>query len=130
MKEGFKKIVFAAIFYGLSVTISELTIGNPNFPVTIWCFTTIPGWVWSLPVHTVGFLWLFAVNRWFEGKHIFVPVTLSTLFFFLAESANWFWFHFFQYGPRPFDSVISFWIVIALYAILCTFCSLLLRRPV
>jgi len=118
-----------AIFYVFSVGISELTLGNPNFPVTIWWFTEIPGWTWSLPVHAIGFLFILAVNGWFERKHILAPVTVTTLFFFLAESANWYCFHFFQYGPHPFGPTASFWIVIALYAVLCTLCSLLLRRP-
>ncbi len=122
------RILAAAIFFALAVTVGELTFGNPDFPVTVWRFEKIPAWQWSLPVHAAGFLWILACQRWFSRHPAAVPVLLGTLFFLAGESLNWFVFRFFAYGGEtPAEQMISFWLVILMYAALCAAVVWLLR---
>ena len=121
-------------FYFFLVVIAEVTFGNPDFPITIWQFDRISAWQWSVPVHAVGFIWLFLCNWLFYDRSIRIPVVASTLYFLLCETANWWIFDFFVYEAYPvgeaypFGRAASFWLIILLYTLLCTATSLILRR--
>jgi hypothetical protein len=121
-------------FYAFLVVISEVTLGNPEFPITVWRFVTIPTWQWSVPVHAIGFILLFFFNWLFYDKSIRIPIIASILYFLICETANWYIFHFFVYEPYPAGEALpigaagSFWFIILLYTALCTATSLLLRR--
>lgn len=133
MKISKNSMIQAAVFYACSVVISEMTLGNPEFPISVWRFVTIPAWQWSLPVHAAGFIWIFLCNNRFYDHGMRVPIVVSTLFFLVCETANWSMFHFFIYEPYPMGDRFhlgaagSFWFIILLYTVLCTVTSFLLR---
>ena len=119
----------AALVYGLLVFLAEMTLGNPEFPVHLWAFHTLPAWRWSVPVHLFGFLWLAFWNRRLASKKMFWPILTGVYFFLAAETLNGFVFNYFEYAQQPFGGAVgSFWIVIALYAVLCAVSVHLLRR--
>lgn len=122
-----RKILRTAIIYGVLVFMSEITLGNPDFPINFWIFVNIAQWKWSIPVHLSGLLWLILWNFRLKDKSIIWSVLVASLFFIMAETLNWFVFGFFKYSDDPFGKVASFWIIITLYIILCTLCSFLLR---
>ena len=129
MRTHFKQnILITAILYTALVFLSEKTFGNPDFPVHFWEFIAIPAWKWSVPVHLSGFLWIVFWNVKLKDKPIGWPVFASLVFFFTAELLNKYLYHFFIYSRQPLGEGFSFWVVIGLYAGLCTVCSLLLRR--
>ena len=121
------KIFQTALLYSTLVFMSEITFGNSAFPINFWTFVKIPAWKWSIPVHLLGLIWLIFCNATLKEKPKLWSILISSLFFFLAETLNWFVFHFFEYSNEPFGQVASFWIVIMLYISLCTICSFLLR---
>ena len=123
-----QNILITAILYTALVFLSEKTFGNPDFPVHFWIFIAIPAWQWSVPVHLSGFLWMVFWNIKLKDKPIEWPVFASLLFFFAAELLNRHLLHFFIYANKPLGAEFSFWVVIGIYAVLCTICSLLLRR--
>ena len=125
---SFKRIIVTALLFALAVVIGELTFGNPAFPLTVWYFEKIPAWQWSLPVHLAGFIWLVACNRFFSGRPVLIPVLSATCFFFIGETANWYFLDFFAYaGDQAWEKAVSFWIVIVMYAGLCAGGILILR---
>jgi hypothetical protein len=124
------RIALTALAYALAVLLGELTFGNPGFPITIWYFETLPAWQWSLPVHLAGFIWLVSINRFFLNYPKFLPIMAATLFFFIGEALNWYFWDFFTYaGDLVWHKALSFWTVILMYAGLCTGAVLLLRIP-
>lgn len=128
MKIKKENIVPAGCFYIFSVVIAEATLGNPEFPLTVWRFVSIPAWQWSVPVHAIGLIWLFFCNQLYYDRSIRIPIIASTLYFLACEIANWSIFHFFVYEPYPAGEAGSFWLIILLYTVLCTATSLMLRR--
>ena len=128
MKINKVNIAPSVCFYFFLVVIAEVTFGNPDFPMTVWRFDTVPAWQWSVPVHAAGFFWLFFCNWIFYDRSIRFPIVASTLYFLVCETANWWIFHFFSYEAGPFGRTASFWFIILLYTLLCTATSLLLRR--
>ena len=134
MKIKKENIVPAGCLYAFSVVIAEVTLGNPEFPITVWRFVEIPSWQWSAPVHAFGFIWLFFCNRLFYDRSIRIPIIASTLYFLACEALNWSVFHFFVYEPYPtgephhIGAAGSFWLIILLYTLLSTATSLLFRR--
>jgi hypothetical protein len=122
------RILQTTILYTVLVFISEITLGNPAFPIHFWIFIQIPAWKWSIPVHLLGLIWLIFWNSRLKDKAVIWSILISILFFFLAETLNWYFFNFFIYSNEPFGEVASFWIVIILYISLCTICSFVLRR--
>ena len=127
---SFQRTARAALFFGPAIILGEMTFGNPDFPLTVWYFKTIPAWQWSLPVHLTGFIWLVACNRLLAARSALLPVLLSTAFFFLGETLNRYFLGFFVYaGDLPWQKALSFWSIIAMYAGLCTGAVLILRFP-
>ena len=125
-----QRLIVTALLFALAVTAGELTVGNPAFPLTVWYFEKIPAWHWSLPVHLAGFIWLAACNHFLLNRSAFFPVALATCFFFIGEALNWYVFDFFAYaGNGLCQKALSFWVIIAMYAGLCTGAILLLRVP-
>ncbi len=125
-----KRLAVVAVLFALAVAGGELTFGNPEFPLTVWYFVTIPAWQWSLPVHLTGFVWLVICNRLFIKQPALVAILLSTAFFLTGETLNWYVLDFFAYaGNQTWQKAISFWLVIVMYAGLCTGAVLILRRP-
>ena len=123
-----RMLSIACVYTGL-VTLAELTFGNPAFPATLWSFTGLPAYSWSVPVHAAGFVVLVLANRLFFRKPLYVPVLASLGFFFVAELANLAFFRYFEYTQlAPFGPYAAFLAVILLYAFLCAFCSFLLRK--
>jgi hypothetical protein len=127
MKFSNSKIFQTAILYSILVFVSEITLGNSAFPINLWIFVKIPAWKWSIPVHLLGLIWLIFWNSKLKEKPMIWSILVSTLFFVIAETLNWFAFNFFEYSKDPFGEVASFWIIIMLYISLCTICSFLLR---
>ena len=127
MKINKNKVILTIILYGILVFFAEITLGNSDFPFNLWVFTKIPTWMWSLPVHLSGIILLFIWNYILKEKHIIWPIFLSSVFFLIAEIANWFVFNFFSYSAYPFGQAGSFWIVIILYLGLCAICSIFFR---
>ena len=121
------KIFQTALLYSTLVFMGEITLGNPAFPVNLWEFVEIHTWKWSIPVHLLGLIWLIVCNLKLKETPKIWSILISSLFFLLAETLNWFVFNFFEYSNEPFGQVASFWIVIMLYIGLCTICSFLLR---
>jgi hypothetical protein len=128
MKKKYYQIILAAIVYCCSVFIGEITIGNPDFPFTIYHFDKIQAWQWSVPVHFTGFCWLLFWNNIFRRQVIILPIAVSTLFFLVGETANWFVFQFFKYEESPLGAAGSFWIIIFLYIGMCTITSYIIRK--
>jgi hypothetical protein len=122
---GFAALVF--IGYSWAVIIAEMTLGNPEFPLTAWRFTTVQCWQWSLPVHALGFIWILGCHHMLRGQPLVLPVVMSVLYFFGAESANWYLFRFFDYSDGPLGPPGSFWLIIIMYTSLCAVCVYLLR---
>jgi len=104
-----------------------MSLGNPDFIIHFWEFTKIPTLQWSLPVHFFGLVWIIFWNLKLLKKPIILPIIAALSFFLFAEVLNKNIFHFFDYSSKPFGPEISFWLVILLYAWLCTICSLVLR---
>ena len=133
MKIKKESMILAAVCYVLLVGSSEATLGNPDFPFTVWRFETIPTWQWSIPVHVFGFIWLLFLNQLFYDRSIRIPIIVSTLFFLACETANWSIFNFFVYEPNPVGKAYplgaagSFWLIILLYTVLCTITSYIFR---
>ncbi len=123
------RFVSAAAIFGSLILLGELTLGNPGFPINLWRFDAIAGWKWSLPVHTVGFLWLYFCNFGLIEEPLIIPALFSTLFFLCCETANRFVFQFFQYGGTMIDAPAAFWMVIGLYFMVCTLTCAYLRKP-
>lgn len=122
---GFVALIFIA--YSWAVIIAEMTIGNPEFPVSVWRFTVVAPWQWSLPIHTVGFAWIVGCHYAFRGQPLILPATASVVYFLGVESANWFYLRVFEYSDGPLGRPGSFWLIIAMYAFLCATCVHLLR---
>lgn len=122
-----RKIILIAVLYAALVFISENTLGNPDFPIHFWIFTTMPAWQWSVPVHFSGFLWIVFWNVKLKEESIVWAVVACLMFFFSAELLNRHVFHFFIYSRQPLGEDFSFWVVIGLYVGLCAICSLFLR---
>lgn len=123
-----RRMLETAGLYVLLVASAELTLGNPDFPVFFWKFTAIPNYLWSVPVHLAGLFWMLFWNMILLEWHVAFPVLLATLFFIVAELLNLLWLEFFIYAGEPLGSPFSFTAVIVLYAVLCTLCSLNVRR--
>jgi hypothetical protein len=121
------RIFQTTVLYTVLVCISEITLGSPAFPIHFWEFIQIPAWKWSIPVHVLGLIWLIYWSSRLIDKPVIWPILISSLFFFLAETLNWFVFNLFEYSNEPFGEAASFWIVIILYVTLCTMCSIVLR---
>jgi hypothetical protein len=119
--------MFTGLLYGAMVFASEITVGNPHFPIHFWEFTRISAWKWSFPVHLGGFIWLVFWNEVLKKRPVIWPVIASISFFAAAEALNHQVFNFFIYAERPFGADISFLLIIGLYACLCLICSILLR---
>jgi len=90
-----KIIIYSAIFWLICTVIGEITLGNPDFPITLWVFKTLAPWKWYLASHLCGFLWLLLVNHLFFEKNIIWPILLSTAYFSSGETLNWFFFNYF-----------------------------------
>jgi len=126
-----------SLAYALSIAATELTLGNPAFPLYQWKFDS---WVatlrWSVPIHVVGLLILFGANRWrlHQGKRGGPAVVWTDLhqhpalaglaFFLCAEAANFLYLHSFSYHY----GVYSLLLVLLLYTILCFAFSWLFGR--
>jgi hypothetical protein len=123
-----KQIRTAFLFYAFSVTLSESTLGNPDFPITLWAFQKISVFYWSVPVHCMGFLWLLFWAKKLFNKPILFSILVSSLFFLVMETTNWFVFQFFTYEPYLFGAEGSFAIIILLYMILCSIICMILRQ--
>ena len=122
------KIIKSAVFFGVMIFIGEITLGNPDFPITLWKFEKISCWQWSVPVHAAGFIWMLFWNKIFINRNIILPILFSTLFFTAGETANWFVFNFFKYMENPFGAIGSFWIIILLYLGLCSMSCIIIRK--
>jgi hypothetical protein len=122
-----KTIRTALLFYAFSVILSESTLGNPNFPITLWAFQKISVFYWSVPVHGIGFLWLLFWVKILRDKPILFSILVSSLFFLVMEMANWFVFQFFTYEPYLFGAEGSFATILLLYVILCSITCMILR---
>ena len=126
-----------AVVYGILVLIAELTLGNPGFPYWLWRFVAIAPLFWSVPVHAVGFVWLYTwtviIRRWRRLESLQVSrrlmliavimvVLIGTGYFLGFEALNLLVLGFFSYSPAPFGlplgAAASFWLVIALYLFL------------
>lgn len=116
------------LFYVFSVILSEATLGNPDFPITLWAFQKISVFYWSGPVHSIGFLWLLFWVKKLRNKSILFSILASVLFFLTMETANWFVFQFFSYEPFLFGAKGSFTTIILLYVILCSVTCMILRQ--
>ncbi len=123
-----KQIRIAFLFYVFSVILSESTLGNPGFPITLWAFQKISVFYWSVPVHSIGFLWLLFWVKILRNKPILFSILASSLFFLVMETANWFVFQFFTYEPYLFGAEGSFAMIILLYVILCSVTCMILRQ--
>jgi len=122
------RIIPAAVFYGISVFLAEATFGDPEFPFSLWAYDSRPAYLWSVPVHAAGFLWLVFWNNMFVQKHIIFPTIFATVFFLAGETLNWFFFDYFKYQKTFFGSAgFSFWIIIGMYFILCVTTTIILR---
>lgn len=123
-----KQIRIAFLFYAFSVILSESTLGNPDFPITLWAFQKISVFYWSVPVHCIGFLWLLFWAKKFFKKPFLFSILVSSLFFLVMETANWFVFQFFTYEPFLFGAEGSFATILLLYVILCSVTCMILRQ--
>jgi hypothetical protein len=129
LSERFKnKFFLTSVIYSILIFTAEITLGNPDFPLTLWTFVSIDGWQWSLPVHTIGLGWIFFVYLKFSGQSIFLLTAVSSGYFILMETLNAVLFHFFIYGKNPLGEYFSFFIVIVLYVVLCGICVFILKR--
>ena len=130
-------LTLTATAYGILVLIAELTFGDPGFPYWLWRFTTIAPLAWSLPVHSVGYVWLYAwtvtIRRrmgpeaLLAGSRLMlrtiIPAALiGTGYYLVFEALNLFVLGFFSYSPTPLGlplgAAASFWLVIILYLVL------------
>ena len=115
--EAIIKVLYLAGVYTALIMAGELTLGNPYFLVTLWQFTAIAPWQWSLPIHAAGFLWLLLWDKLL--KPLWLKVFIISLFFITGEFTNLLWLHYFDYTDlalvgRPG----AFILVIILYLIL------------
>jgi hypothetical protein len=122
-------LVPVAFLYSGLIAFAEVSFGSLTFPMTLWSFREIPAYSWSVPVHAAGFAVLVLTNRLSFRKPLYAPVLASLSFFFIAELANLAFFKYFEYTQlKPLGPYPAFLAVILLYASLCWFCSLLLRK--
>ena len=87
----------------------------------------IPAWQWYVAVHGTGFIWVVFLNNVMFGKNILLPSILSTVFFSMGETLNWFVFQFFIYTDEPFGKIGAFISIQGMYFIYCIVQCFLLR---
>ncbi len=123
-----KTIIYSAIFWLICTVIGEITLGNPDFPVTFFVFKTLAPWKWYLASHLGGFLFLLLVNHLFFNKSVIWPILLSTAYFSTGETLNWFLFNYFIYTEKPFGPAGAYWTIVLIYLIYCTGQAYVLRE--
>lgn len=122
------RLIGVTAMYAAMILLAELTFGNPAFLANLWAFQDIAAYKWSVPIHTVGFVWTLFVNSLFLDMPLYVPVLGSVGFFLAAELLNLLFLHIFEYAQlSPLGPYPSFIAVILLYTILCAVCSFFLR---
>ena len=121
-------IILIACAYAAAIFTTEMTLGNPDFPLHLWHFTAVPAWQWSVPVHAAGFLWIAFWSRVLRDRPAILSFGVSWTFFVSAETINRTMLGFFDYSSEPFGSNVSFTTVLILYAILCVAVMYAIRR--
>jgi hypothetical protein len=119
-----------AILYASMILLAEITLGNQEFPISLWHFTLLQQWCWSLPVHLAGFIWLNICVLLMKKRSIAWPIIFSTSYFVSAETVNLLVFHFFEYGNAHVESIVAFILVNLLYLCLCALCCICIRSSI